>query len=396
MAKRKEFPLDDLTVVEIGDAIAPAYAGRLLADLGATVVRIEDPDGGMLYRSGPRVGHDHTGLGVGTAYLHLNRGKRSVGLRLEAEGADEPLDLLVRNADVLVDGTACAWTRRAPRLCDVLGSCPLRLLTVTISPFGLSGPYRWMRSSDLVVMALGGLLNMVGEPDDRPLLLGGWQDQYIAGTSAFTGLMAALAYRDRTGKGQAVDVSMLEAVAFTEWKSGAYFEAEGRLRRRSGSRSEWLVLPARDGHVALVYQDESWAALQGLSGIEALDQDRFATRACRGRHAAELVELLEPWSRTKRKEEIYHLGQQVGIPLGMVATVDDLLSSPQYREREFWHTVEHPATGPGIYPGVPYKAGWTTAPGVRAPIPGEHTFELLGAAGYLEEELDELRALGVI
>jgi CoA:oxalate CoA-transferase len=386
-------PLEDLLVIELGDSIAAAYAGKLLAELGARVVRVDDLTGGALYRSEPLVGADQTGLKVSTVWLHLNRNKQSLTCDLHSAGGRDILDRLFAKADVVIDGLGI----------DVLAGLGFpyanlqerfpRLVIASITPFGLTGPYRDLHASDLVVSALGGLLNMVGFPEREPLELGGSQAQYAAGMSAFTGVMAAATYRDRSDQGQLIDVSMMETIAFVEWKSGAYYEADGRVRYRVGDRSHWLVLEANDGYVALVYQDENFVGLQRMTGIEALKDERFSTRVGRAQHADEIRELLAPWFRERSKLEVYHHGQAEGVPLGFVATIEDLLNSPQYQARGFWQLIDHPATGPAQYPGVPYHLTGIELPVGRAPIPGEHTIDVLhGVLGNDDEQIESLRS----
>lgn len=390
-------PLDDLLVVELGDALAGAFAGKLLADVGARVVRVEQPGGGALYRSAPLVGEDQAGLAVGAAWLHLSRGKESVACRLDHPDGLAVLDGLLRRADVLIDGLGL----------DVLAGYGLPyaaiqemfpgLVIAAVTPFGLTGPYRNLHASDLSVCALGGLLNMVGFPEREPLELGGAQVQYATGLSVYTGLMAAITYRDGSGRGQLVDVSMLESVAFAEWKSAAYYEADGRVRYRVGASSHWLVLEANDGYVALVYQDDSFPALQRLTDIDALNDERFATRVGRAQHAAEIRALLEPWFAERSKLAIYHAGQALGIPLGFVATIEDLLISPQYEARAFWQTVEHPYTGSAVFPGYPYHLSGIDLPVQQPPVLGEHTAAVLTSTlEFSAEQTAYLRMEGVI
>lgn len=386
MEAHSELPLDDLLVVELGDTIAPAYAGKLLAELGATVIRIDALDGGALYRAAPLVGKDQSGLGVGGPYLHLNRNKQSVCLDLATGEGIAILRKLLARADILVDGLGVDVLAHlgCPHQ-ELLDAFP-KLIVAAITPFGLDGPYRDLNASDLAVVALGGLLNMVGFPEREPLQLGGSQTQYASGLAAFTGVMAALYYRDSSAQGQLVDVSMLETIAFVEWKSGAYYEADGRVRYRVGNRSHWLVLPASDGYVALVYQDENFPSLIKLTGLDMLDDERFATRAGRAQYADEIREILTPWFAERSKIDVYHAGQALGIPLGFVATAEDLLASPQYEARGFWQTVDHPATGPVQHPGVPYHMSGLTMRAGRAPLPGEHTAEVLQSVLDLDEE----------
>jgi crotonobetainyl-CoA:carnitine CoA-transferase CaiB-like acyl-CoA transferase len=390
-------PLDDLVVVELGDMLAAAWTGRLLADLGARVVRVDGLSGGGLYSSEPLVGQDESGRPVSAAWLHLNRNKESVTFDVDTPAGCELLGRLFARADVLIDGSGLDRLAGLGFPYAVLQEMLPRLVIAAITPFGLTGPYRDLHGSDLVVVALGGLLNMVGFPEREPLELGGAQAQYGAGLSAFTAIMVAVTWRDRSGAGQLIDVSMLETVAFVEWKSGTYWEADGRVRYRVGNRSHWLVLPARDGYIALVYQDESFPGLQRLTGIEALNDERFATRPGRARHADEIRELVAPWFAGQTKLDVYQRGQAEGIPLGFVATIEDLLASEQYRERGFWQTVDHPATGPAQYPGQPYHLSGIELPAGRAPVLGEHTEavlrELLEAS---EAEIESWRSSGVL
>jgi len=387
-------PLDDLVVVEAGEGIAPAYAGKLLAEVGATVIRVEPPGGGALFRSAPLVGREGAAP-VGAPYLHLNRGKQSVGLDLHREGGPEAFGRLVATADVLLDGLGVHELAALGQSHDELCRRHPRLIVTSIAPFGLTGPYRDLAVSDFVLLALGGLLNMIGYPTREPLQLGGAQVQYTGGLSAFTAVMAAILYRDRSARGQLIDVSLLEAVAYIEWKSGAYFDTDGHVRRR-GSDSEWVVLPARDGYIGLVYQAEDWPALTAFLQLDGLADERFATRRSRTAHARDLHAIVGPWFAARTKSEIYHEGQARGVPLGYVATISDLLVSEQYAAHGFWQTVDYPGIGRATYAGLPYRAAWAPVP-QRAPVPGEHTRDVLRArAGYSGDELETLQRAGTI
>jgi len=365
-------PYDDITVLELGETIAPAYVGKQLADLGARVIRVDDPRGTGLYAFPPIVGVDANGRDVGAAYLHLCRNKRSVAIDVDSQDGRRVLGQLVERVDVVIDGLGVDRLAEIGLPHEKLLERP-ELIITSITPFGLTGPYRDLAASDLVVMALGGLLNVVGAPEREPLSLGGYQAQYATGVCAFTGTAAALHYRDRSGRGQLVDVSALESIAFVEWKSASNFEATGSIRRRVGDHSHNVVLPTSDGWFGLLYQDSNWPRLRDLTGIAALDDERFSTRAGRSTHATELRAALSQWFAQRSKHEIYHAAQALKIPAGMVATVGDLLESEQYVAREFWQTVDHPATGPLTYAGAGYRISGYDAPVARAPVLGEHS-----------------------
>jgi crotonobetainyl-CoA:carnitine CoA-transferase CaiB-like acyl-CoA transferase len=380
-------PYDDITVLELGESIAPAYLGKQLADLGASVVRFDEPTGRGLYGAPPIIGKDPDGRPVGGAYLHLCRNKQSLALDLTTELGHRALSKLLQRADVVIDGLG------VDRLAE-LGFAHEHLLqrreviVTSITPFGLSGPYRNLHASDLTIMALGGLLNLVGDPGREPLSLGGSQAQYATGICAFTGTAAALLARDRTGRGQLVDVSAMQSIAFLEWKSGSNYEATGSIRHRVGDRSQSLVLRTRDGWFGLLYTEPNWSQLQTLTGISALADERFNTRAGRVAHADDLRGLLSDWFAQRTKAEIYHAAQARKIPAGMVATIDDLLESPQYAAREYWQTLDHPATGPLRYPGPGYRIPGFSPPARRAPLLGEHT-----DAGLVDERRPAASAL---
>jgi crotonobetainyl-CoA:carnitine CoA-transferase CaiB-like acyl-CoA transferase len=368
-------PYDDITVVELGESIAPAYVGRQLADLGATVIRVDQGDGRGLYGLPPIVGVDTEGRDVGAAYLHLCRNKLSVAVDLDSETGQRRLRRLLHRCDVVIDGLGVDRLQRLGISHSGVVEATNAVVT-SITPFGLSGPYRDLAASDLVVMALGGLLNLVGAPEREPLSLGGYQAQYATGVCAFTGTAAALLYRDQSGRGQLVDVSALESIAFMEWKSAATFEATGSVRRRVGDHSQNLVLPTRDGWFGLMYTDAEWPRVRQLTGVDALEAERFKTRAGRTEHADELRSLLGDWFARRTRREIYHAAQALKIPAGMVADVGDLLESEQYAARQFWQTVDHPSSGPLTYPGVGYQLSGYTPPARRAPVLGEHSNRL--------------------
>ena len=218
-----------------------------------------------------------------------------------------------------------------------------------------------------------GCSNLVGAPEREPLSLGGYQAQYATGVCAFTGTAAALLYRDRSGTASWSTSRRLESIAFVEWKSASNYEATGSIRRRVGDHSHNLVLPTSDGWFGLLYTDPNWPQVRLLTGVEALNDERFSTRAGRAAHADELIALLSDWFGQRTKHEIYHAAQALKVPAGMVATVADLLESDQYAAREFWQTIDHPATGPLRYPGVGYRISGYTPRVERAPVLGEHT-----------------------
>jgi crotonobetainyl-CoA:carnitine CoA-transferase CaiB-like acyl-CoA transferase len=389
-------PLADLGVLELGPAIAGAFCGKLLGAFGAEVVKVEPPGGDPSRRLGPYAG-DRPELERGLPFLYLNTDKLSVTLDPECPTGRALLRRLVASADVVVESLGPGRLEALGLPYGALAALAPGVILTTISDFGGDGPYVDYLGGELVLLALGGLLNMVGEPEQEPIRLGGYQAQYVSGLSAFTGTLAALHARDRTGAGQQVDVTVQESVAFVEWKSSIYYQANGKLRRRGGRDAQWTVLRARDGFVAFVYQDDNWPGVVELIGDPRLADERFRTRAGRLAAREELRGILEGWTEPRAKLDVYHTAQAHGIPTGLVADVADLLASPQYAERHYFETVDHPSTGAVEYPGLPCSLdGARPSPG-RAPLLGEHNRAIYGDRLALgTDELLRLRERGVI
>lgn len=385
--------LGGVRVLEVGTGIALSYCGKLFAQFGAEVLKVEPPSGDSLRRRGPFV-HGHARTESSLLFQYLNTGKHSATLD---HASDTGRDLLSR----LVDGVDVIIEAREPGRGDIrlAGDLPLAASTILVSltPFGEGGPYEEYLATELVLLALGGLLYLVGEEDQEPLRLGGYQAQQVQGLSAFTGALAALHVRELTGLGQRVDVAAQDCVASVEWKGGTYYQANGVIRRRGGSQGQWLILPCQDGVVAFVYQDTHWPAVKALMADPRLEDARFASRAGRLRHREELRGLLSGWTLARGKHDVYLAAQERGIPVGMVADVAELIASPQNQQRHFFQTVDHPSTGPVLHPGPPVTVDGVRPMTRRAPLLGEHNATIYGEQmGIPSRAIDGLRERGVI
>ncbi|HEY4170773.1 MAG TPA: CoA transferase, partial [Reyranella sp.] len=209
--------------------------------------------------------------------------------------------------------------------------------------------------SEFTLLALSGLLHMVGEPDRKPLRLGGHQASYAAGLTAFTGLTSALAARDAGHKPAAVRVSLAEVLQWVNWKAASGAEATGVSPGREGKKSEFQIVPCRDGHVAVVYTVTQWPATRALMGDPRLGDPKFETRAGRRRHIAELYAIITPWFADKTRAEIQSLAQAKGVPFGPIFSPAELLENEQYVARGFLAELEHPALGTLRMPQLPVQ-----------------------------------------
>ena len=372
--------LGGLVVVERAEGIAGPVCGKLMAGFGAEVIKVEPPSGDVSRTVGP-FQDDVPNPEASGLFLYLNAGKKSVVIDPEDRSHQERLRELIDRADVLIDDT--------PGL-DLPRTNP-GLVVVSITPFGLSGPYRDFAATNLVVHALSGELGLAGNRHLPPLKKGGNLADYHAGFHGFIGATAALLARDRLG-GQHVEVSHLESLTsilgatMNGWlysenvsrRGDADPWSLGTAARRGEDGPYWEpsgVWQAKDGYV-LAYGRSSadWAgAIREMSeDLPELASPSFMTEEGRGEHAEELTRLFGQWVSEHTKEEVYRLAQRHGHAYGYVATARDLLKSPQLRHQHFFVEMRHPVAGSVTMPGAPFRMSRTPLVTRRAPLLGEH------------------------
>jgi crotonobetainyl-CoA:carnitine CoA-transferase CaiB-like acyl-CoA transferase len=371
--------LSDLRVLEIADE-SGEYAGRLLAGLGADVVKIEPRGGAPTRRIGPFLGdapHPDRSL----HFWHYNVGKRAVTIDLDGAEGRDTLCRLARRFDVVIAaGAAAELVTLGLTDGEGLRRVNPRLILVTITPFGLDGPWRDRPATDLTLMALGGAMAACGYgTDDPPLACAMWQAYQTASVYAVHGLMGAVLARDRDGRGQDVEVSIHEAAtSITEWHVPQYRFA-GQVTPRAvlglqfrSSDGIWVstIVPEFFGAHVLPRLLELLAA----AGLDGLVRD--APPAERG---ARIRAALEQYCARHTADEIYRAGQRRGFPWAPIRTQDETLDDPHLHDRGFWIPVHHPELGRDfLYAGGPFimpAAPWRFAR--RPPLVGEHTAEVL-------------------
>jgi crotonobetainyl-CoA:carnitine CoA-transferase CaiB-like acyl-CoA transferase len=390
--------LADLRVLEVGDE-SGEYAGRLLAGLGADVVKIEPPDGAPSRCIGPfyeDVPHPERSL----HFWHYNVGKRAASVDLGRTEGRELLARLVRRFDVVLASGAPAELASSGVLDgDALRRSSPALILVTITPFGLDGPWRDRPATDLTLMALGGSMAACGYGTDTPpLACGGWQAYQTACVYAVHGLMGAVLARDRDGRGQDVEVSIHEAAtSITEWHVPQYRFA-GQVSPRAVLGLQFL---SRDGVWVSTIVPEFFGehVVPRLCEMLAADGlDGPVRGAVPGERMGRIREALEAYCARHDADEIYRVGQRQGLPWAPIRTQDENLDDPHLHDRGFWVPVRHPELGREfLYAGGPFimpAAPWRFAR--RPPSIGEHTEEVLVEAGVGEEERARLRAARVV
>jgi len=393
-------PLDGITVIDLTRVLSGPYCTMLLADMGARVIKIERPGTGDDTRAwGPPFVS-----GESSYFLSINRNKESVALDFKAPRGRAILDRLIAGADVLVEnfhpGTLDAI---GLGYASLAGRDP-RLIYCSITGFGATGPLRHRPGYDAVVQAEGGLMSLTGPGDGDPYRLGVAIADIAAGMFAAQGIALALLVRERTGKGQFVDVAMLDSVAsLLTYQAGIYFTT-GRVPMRMGNRhpsiAPYDTVAAEDGTLVLaVGNDGQWRTFCQVTGLTPLAEDaRFATNAARVEHYDEIRPHIARVMRTRSRQEWIDRLVPAGVPCAAVRGLDEVLADPQLAAREMIQSVPHPSAGPVKVLGVPIKLSET--PGaVDHPPPrlGEHTASVLQRMlGFAPGEIEELSADGVV
>lgn len=400
--------LRDIRVLDLTHYIAGPYATRLLADMGAEVIKIEPPhgEGGRRVES-KRAPDSRTAgkaLDRGPLFAFLNLNKLGVTLNLKHPHGRDLLLRLAAESDLLVENFA-------PGRLAALGLEPKALLErfprlsiVSISNFGQDGPDRDARLNDLTLFARGGWTYPAGEPDREPITPPGSLGQYIGGLFAAIGAMQALFARDDNGRGQHVDVSLLEALAATMIYDTVIFQYTGVPRKREGrmfARISSLIatLECRDGYAGLhCVSERQFEGLYDLMGTPELARDpRFAKPLQRMAHIDELLAIAGNFFIRHDAAFLYREGQRRGVPIVPIPTLAQVLEWEQLKARRYFETINDPALGQIRMPGNPLRLGSHTPEASRAaPRLGEHNREVLGRVGISEVELEKLRTTGVI
>jgi formyl-CoA transferase/CoA:oxalate CoA-transferase len=393
-------PLSGLTVVDLTRVLSGPYCTMLLADMGARVIKIEQPGRGDDTRAwGPPFVE-----GESAYFLSINRNKESLTLDLKHPQARPLLDSLLDRADVLVENfRPGTMDRLGLGYGDIAKRWP-RLVYCSISGFGQTGPRRAEPGYDAVIQAEGGLMSITGDADGPPFRLGVAIADIVSGMFAAQGITCALLARERTGRGQQVDIGMLDATAaLLTYQAGIYF-ATGTTPGRMGNRHPTIVpyetFPGSDGDfVVAVGNDEQWRRFCGVIGAPELQNDeRFAANRGRVRHYDALRPLLVEKLRSKPRAEWVASLKVAGVPCGAVREVGEVLQDEHLLARNMIEVAEHAVAGAVNVLGVPIKLSDTpgsvrTAP----PALGQHTELILrGELGLSEAEIAELRSSGAV
>jgi crotonobetainyl-CoA:carnitine CoA-transferase CaiB-like acyl-CoA transferase len=388
--------LEGTVCIDLSGHVAGPYAGSLLGDLGCEVVKIELPNGGDTHR-----GRNPKYEGYGPSFRALNRNKKSVTLNLRENKAREILQRLLATADIFLENFRPPTRKSLGLDYDEVTKLNPKLIHCSISGYGQSGPYRDKPGFDTIGQALSGMMSLVTDLDD-PKVAGVSFVDHAAGIFAAHGIMAALIARGKTGRGQFIDVSLLQvAIAFIESHVADFLnggEAVSRENFPKGRIYSLLDCDRKPFMVHLSGHNEAWEGLLRAGELDAwIGDPRFGSRQHRTDHHDEILKILrQAFGKKPRQYWLARLDAN-GIPNAPINTIEEVFDNPQIKHLGIPRQINHPKMGATNLVGSPINLSDTPAKFFRAaPLLGENTDEVLGKLGYDGNAVKELRETGIV
>jgi CoA:oxalate CoA-transferase len=394
-----ELPLDGIKIVDLTAAMSGPYCTQMLSDFGADVLKIEPPDtGDMLRDFGPP-------FVKGESYYFLlnNRNKRSMTLNLQTEKGREIFLKLASAADIVIENYRPSVKRKLKIDYDDLKEDNPRLIYASISGFGQTGPYENRAGFDPIAQGMSGLASITGWKHTGPVRVGVAIGDSLGGIFATYGILIALIERQKSGKGQRVETSLLEGlVALLGFQAAKYFGTNERPEPQGNDHammSPYGTFKTKDGYMNIAAGNQAmWERLAKTLGLEHLIKDkRFLTVADRVANRPELMRLLEEKLVEKTSKEWETIFDKVGVANGPILCIDEVFQDPQVLHQKMLLEMDHPTVGKIKTLGFPAKLSRT--PGqlkLPPPLKGQHTEEVLKELGYPPQEIDTMRKEGVI
>ena len=399
MGNPNPLPLAGMVVLDLSQILAGPVCGMMLADMGADVIKVEKPDGGDDNR---RAGPPFIG-GQGAGFMAANRNKRSLALNLRDESGRQVFERLLERADVLVENFRPGVMERLGIGYERLSKLKTSLIYCSISGHGGTGPYKDRGGFDLIAQGMSGLMSITGVPDGVPVKVGVPITDISAGILAANGVLCAYIHVQKTGQGQLVDTSLLEAgIAYTIWESSGFF-ADGEIPGPLGSAhrvsAPYQAMRTSDGYINIgAPTQRTWEQLCRAIGQEELIADqRFKEPGDRKAREGELADLLEETFSQQSTAYWLETLEKAGMVAGPINNIAQVYDDPQVIAREMKVDLEDPDLGTLHNIGIPVKLSAT--PGRirrRAPMLGEHSWEILSESGFAEKEIEDLFDSGVV
>ncbi len=391
-------PLEGLFVLDMSKTLAGPFCTMNLGDMGAEVIKVEEPTIGDETRQWSPYWE-----GQSCFYLAVNRNKRNIAVNLKHPQGAEVVKKLATKADVVIESFRTGTTEKMGLGYEELTSINPRIIYCAISGFGRTGPLSQKAGYDLMVQAYSGLMSMTGEPERTPVRIGFSLVDITCGWVAYGGIMTALYQREKTGKGQYVEASLLESmVSAASYHIVNYLgtgATPGPLGQEHPSLAPYQMFPSKDGRVMLgAANDALWKKFCAVTARQDLaDDPRFQTNLDRVDHRRELIPLLEDLFQTKTTDEWVDMLEGAGIPNSPVNTIANIVNDPQVAHREMIADVPHPTVAGLRAPACPMKlSDGPSSIRRHPPENGEHTEEILLELGYAKDVIARMEASGAV
>ena len=396
--------LEGVKIVEYGKLISAPFCAKILADLGAEVIKIEEPDRGDDTRRREPFLNDVPGVERGGLFQYLNMNKLGITLNLRTSTGKKIFGELLRNTDILVENNPPKRMEELEITYEYVKQINPRIVMTSITPFGQTGPYKDYSGCELVIAHMGGVGYQSAREVDisqEPIKLPAHVLSFQAGLSAAVATTGALYHQSVTGLGEQLDVSEQESI-FQNLTAMLRYYYDKQIVSRTDilDRAPYHVLPCKDGYILHANMEEyEWRSFVELMGHpDWADNELFKDYATRARYWDALRPLLLNWTMEHTVDEIYRGSQERRSPIGAVYTAKEMLNDRQMAARGFFVEVEHEQVGTLKYPGVPYLFSeiQREVP-VAAPLLGQHNEEIYcGRMGYTRHDLVKLKEAGVI
>ncbi|MBN0987607.1 CaiB/BaiF CoA transferase family protein [Amphritea pacifica] len=397
--------LSHIKVLDLSRILAGPWAGQMLADFGAEVIKVERPGCGDDTRGwGPPFVKDPDGNPTDAAYFHAaNRGKHSIAIDMTTPEGQALIKRLAAEVDVVIENYKVGGLKKYGLDYDSLKTVNPGLIYCSVTGFGQDGPYAQRAGYDFMIQAMGGLMSVTGDADGQPMKVGVALADVMTGLYACNGIQAALLHRNETGVGQHIDMALLDVQVATLANQAMNYLVGGKPPVRLGNAHPNIVpyeaFPTADGHIILaVGNDAQFARFCALAGApELADNPAFVTNSLRVENRAQLTPLVAGLMRSHSSDWWLENLELQGVPCGPINTLDKVFADPQVKHRRMQVDLPHPACG--SVPGVASPVKFSHTPieyNAAPPILGQHTDEVLASLGLSEAEITQLKALNVV
>jgi len=397
--------LDGVKIIEYGNLISAPFCAKMLADIGAEVIKIEEPGHGDDSRRQEPFYKDIPGAERSGLFQYLNMNKLGITLNPETTTGKKIFIELLKKADILIENNPPKRMKELGLSYEFIKQINPSIVMTSITPFGQTGPYRDYKGGELVTTHMGVVGNIStreGDISREPIKYPAHLFSFQAGLSAAAGTLGAFYHQRVTGSGTQLDVSEQESVFQNLNAATARYAYAKQIISRTDvlSVAPSHILPCKDGYIynALAEEHQWWRFVEVMGHPDWADNELFKDATSRAKYWDALKPLLLEWTMQYTVEEIYRNSQAKGIPIGAVRTADQVLEDKQMAARGFFVEVEHPENGKLRYPGVPYRfSDIKREPPAAAPFLGQHNEEIYcGRMGYTRQEMEKLKEAGVI